>query len=75
MTGDFLIQLVFRSAHQSVTPFLSGAPPPKKNPGPAPGECFTMDFFHMLANGRGFMCVGKDGVWCKQDNLHRMNDI
>ena len=25
----FLMQLVFMSGHQSVTPFLSGAPPPK----------------------------------------------
>ena len=30
MTGSFLIQLVFMSGHQSVTPFLSGAPPPNK---------------------------------------------
>ena len=28
--------LVFTSGHQSVTPFLSGAPPPKKNSGAAP---------------------------------------
>ena len=37
MTCGFLIQLV-TSCHQSVTPFLSGAPPPKKNPGSAPEE-------------------------------------
>ena len=30
MTCGFLIQLVFTAGHQSVTPFLSGAPPPKK---------------------------------------------
>ena len=36
MTCGSLIQLVFTSGHQSVTPFLSGAPPPKKNPGSAP---------------------------------------
>ena len=40
MTCDFLIQLVFCIKiclrHQSVTPFLSGAPPPKKPPGSAP---------------------------------------
>ena len=30
MTCGFLIQLVFTSGHQPVTPFLSGAPPPKK---------------------------------------------
>ena len=29
-TCGFLIQLVFTSGHQSVMPFLSGAPPPKK---------------------------------------------
>ena len=27
------------SGHQSVTPFLSGAPPPKKNPGSTPAGC------------------------------------
>ena len=37
LTCGFLIQQVFTSGHQSVTPFLSGAPPPKKNPGSAPG--------------------------------------
>ena len=37
MTCGFLIQLlVFKSSLQSVTPFLSGARPPKKNPGSAP---------------------------------------
>ena len=30
MTCGFLIQLVFTSDHQSVTPFLSDAPPPNK---------------------------------------------
>ena len=30
MTCTFLIQLVYTSGHQSVTAFLSGAPPPKK---------------------------------------------
>ena len=39
MTCSFLIQLVFTSGHQSVTPFLSGAPPPEKNPGSAPVTC------------------------------------
>ena len=36
VTCGFLIQLVFTSSHQSVTPFLSGARPPKKNPRFAP---------------------------------------
>ena len=40
MTCGFLIQLVFCIkiclGHQLVTPVLSGAPPPKKNPGSAP---------------------------------------
>ena len=36
---DFIICL----RHQSVTPFLSGALPPKKNPGPAPGISFYPD--------------------------------
>ena len=30
MTCSFLIQLLVTSGHQSVPPFLSGAPPPKK---------------------------------------------
>ena len=30
MTRGFLRQLVFTSSHQSVSPFLSGAPRPKK---------------------------------------------
>ena len=38
MTCGFLIQPVFCIKicllHQSVTPFLRGAPPPRKNPGP-----------------------------------------
>ena len=40
MTCGFLIQLVFcieiGVRDQSVTPFLSGASPPKKNPGSVP---------------------------------------
>ena len=36
MTCGFLIQLVFTSGHQSVTPIHTGAPPPRKNPGSAP---------------------------------------
>ena len=40
MTCGFLMRLVFCTKmclhHQSVAPFLSGAPPPKKNPGSAP---------------------------------------
>ena len=39
MTCGFLIYLVFwkeKKRHQSATPFLSDAPPPKKNPGAAP---------------------------------------
>ena len=40
MTCSFLTQLVFCIKiclhHQSVTPFLSGAPPPKKRPGSTP---------------------------------------
>ena len=43
MTYGFLIQLVFCKKQKKkcgllvlVTPFLSGAPPPKKNPGSAP---------------------------------------
>ena len=40
MTCSFLIQLVFCIKiclrHQSVMSFLSGAPPPKKNPGSTP---------------------------------------
>ena len=36
MTCSFVIQLVFTSGHQSVTPFLGGAPPPKRNPGSPP---------------------------------------
>ena len=36
---DFIICL----RHQSVTPFLSGALPPKKNPGSAPGISFYLD--------------------------------
>ena len=36
MTFGFLIQLVFTSGHQSVTPIHTGAPPPRKNPGSAP---------------------------------------
>ena len=36
MTCGCLIQLVFTPGHQSITPFLSGATPPKKNPGSAP---------------------------------------
>ena len=35
ITCGFLIQLVF-CKKKSVTPFLTGAPPPKKNPGSAP---------------------------------------
>ena len=35
ITCGFQIQLVCTSGHQSVTPFLSGAPPPKRNPGSA----------------------------------------
>ena len=38
MTCGFLIQLVFTSSHQSASPFHSGAPPPRKNPG------FTSDY-------------------------------
>ena len=42
MTCGFLIQLVFcikiSLSHQSVTLFLRGAPPPKKNPGCPPGS-------------------------------------
>ena len=45
MTRGFLLQLIFSktyvvsSGHQSVTPFLSGAPPPKKeNPGSTPAQ-------------------------------------
>ena len=45
MTCGFLIQLVFTSVHQSVTPFLSGAPSPKKKLGSAPGEGHD-DIFH-----------------------------
>ena len=48
MTGGFLMQLVFTPGHQSaVTPFLSGAPPPKKYPGSAPPL--------VLSNGNGFV--------------------
>ena len=36
MTCGFVIQLVFTSSHQSVTPLLSGATLPNKNPGSAP---------------------------------------
>lgn len=39
MTCSFLVQLVFckkKTKKQSVVPFLSGAPPLKKNPGSAP---------------------------------------
>ena len=43
MTYSFLIQLVFCKKKHGllvlVTPFLSGAPPPKKNPGSAPVNC------------------------------------
>ena len=42
ITCDLLIQLMFKSRHQSVTPFLSGAPPPKTNPGSAPGINFGL---------------------------------
>ena len=37
MICGFLIQLMFTSGHHWVMPFLSGAPPPKKNSGSAPG--------------------------------------
>ena len=41
ITCSFLIRLVFTSGHQSVTPFLSGAPPPKKIARTAPGVDLT----------------------------------
>jgi len=34
----FVLAFKIRVHHQSVMPFLSGAPPPKKNPGSAPGQ-------------------------------------
>ena len=36
MTCGFVIQLVFTSSHQSVTPLLSGVPLPNKTSGSAP---------------------------------------
>ena len=35
-TGILPKKMWFTGIHQSVTPVLSGAPPPKKNPGSAP---------------------------------------
>lgn len=43
MTCGFLIQLVFTSSHQSASPFLSGAPPPKKNPGFTPDHTLKLN--------------------------------
>ena len=49
MTYSFLIQLVFCEKKcgllMLVTPFLSGAPPPKKNPGSAPVLSVVVPFF------------------------------
>ena len=48
MTCGFLIYLVFCSIclrHLSVTPFLEGAPPPRKNPASAPGVISLFYFF------------------------------
>ena len=42
MTCGFLIQLVFTPGHQSVTPFLSGATPPKNILDP-PVSLYTVD--------------------------------
>ena len=49
MTCGFLIELVFTSGHQSVMPFLSGALPPKKNPGSAPENCSRVLAKHLCA--------------------------
>ena len=54
MTCGFLIQLVFSIKicllHQSVTPFLRGAPPPRKNPWPV--SFYTFLFGWLLSNGK-----------------------
>ena len=63
MTCGFLIKLVFCIfvfafkiclLHQSVTPFLSGAPAPKKNPGSAPeSDIKTLNSWRVWLLNRG----------------------
>ena len=57
MTCSFLMQLVFckkkyvvLSGHQSVMPFLSGAPGPKKIPGSAPGLFYNSYYFSVFSS-------------------------
>ena len=53
MTYGFLIQLVFCKKCGLlvlVTPFLSGAPPPKKNPGSAPVQALKATIYSNKVN-------------------------
>ena len=47
----FVFDVIICLRHQSVTPFLSGALPPKKNPESAPGISFYPDWTLWLGGG------------------------